>query len=64
MGIDKLWAAEDGMSSISNFDSSNIIDYGLRIHGPTGLGKTILLVYRAIQLQTAARAGKPNHVLC
>lgn len=34
------------------------------IHGPAGSGKTMLLVYRAIQLQQAARAGKPILVLC
>jgi hypothetical protein len=34
------------------------------IHGPAGSGKTMLLIYRAVQLQAAARPGKPILVLC
>jgi hypothetical protein len=34
------------------------------IHGPAGSGKTMLLIFRAIQLQTAAREDKPILVLC
>lgn len=34
------------------------------IHGPAGSGKTMLLIYRAVQLQAAARADKPILVLC
>lgn len=34
------------------------------VHGPAGSGKTMLLVYRAVQLQAAARPDKPILVLC
>lgn len=34
------------------------------IHGPAGSGKTMLLIYRAVQLQAAARPDKPILVLC
>lgn len=34
------------------------------IHGPAGSGKTMLLIFRAVQLQTAARPDKPILVLC
>jgi superfamily I DNA/RNA helicase len=34
------------------------------IHGVTGSGKTMILIYRAQQLAAAARAGKPVLVLC
>jgi len=34
------------------------------IHGPAGSGKTMLLIFRAVQLQAAARPGKPILVLC
>lgn len=34
------------------------------IHGPAGSGKTMILVFRAMQLQAAARADKPILVLC
>lgn len=34
------------------------------IHGPAGSGKTMLLIYRAVQLQAAARPEKPILVLC
>jgi hypothetical protein len=34
------------------------------IHGPAGSGKTMLLVFRAVQLQAAARPDKPILVLC
>jgi hypothetical protein len=34
------------------------------IHGPAGSGKTMLLIYRALQLQVVARADKPILVLC
>jgi hypothetical protein len=34
------------------------------IHGPAGSGKTMLLIFRAVQLQAAARPEKPILVLC
>jgi hypothetical protein len=34
------------------------------IHGPAGSGKTMILVYRAVQLQAVARPDKPVLVLC
>jgi hypothetical protein len=34
------------------------------IHGPAGSGKTMLLIFRAVQLQAAARPDKPILVLC
>lgn len=34
------------------------------IHGPAGSGKTMLLVFRAVQLQAAATPDKPILVLC
>lgn len=34
------------------------------IHGPAGSGKTMILVYRAVQLQAIARPDKPILVLC
>jgi hypothetical protein len=34
------------------------------IHGPAGSGKTMILVFRAMQLQAAARPDKPILVLC
>lgn len=34
------------------------------IHGPAGSGKTMILVFRAVQLAAAARADKPILVLC
>ena len=34
------------------------------IHGPAGSGKTMILVFRALQLQHAARPDKPILVLC
>jgi hypothetical protein len=34
------------------------------IHGPAGSGKTMILIYRAVQLAAAARADKPILVLC
>lgn len=34
------------------------------IHGPAGSGKTMLLIYRAVQLQAAAKPDKPILVLC
>ena len=34
------------------------------IHGPAGSGKTMILVFRAVQLAAAARPGKPILVLC
>jgi hypothetical protein len=34
------------------------------IHGPAGSGKTMILIYRAVQLQAIAREGKPILVLC
>jgi hypothetical protein len=34
------------------------------IHGPAGSGKTMILVYRAVQLQAIARPDKPVLVLC
>jgi superfamily I DNA/RNA helicase len=34
------------------------------IHGPAGSGKTMILIYRAVQLQSIAREGKPILVLC
>jgi hypothetical protein len=34
------------------------------VHGPAGSGKTMLLIYRAVHLQAAARPDKPILVLC
>ena len=34
------------------------------IHGPAGSGKTMILIYRAVQLQAIARPDKPILVLC
>jgi len=34
------------------------------IHGPAGSGKTMILIYRAVQLQAIAREDKPILVLC
>jgi superfamily I DNA/RNA helicase len=34
------------------------------IHGPAGSGKTMLLVFRAVHLQAAARPDKPILILC
>lgn len=34
------------------------------IHGPAGSGKTMLLIFRAVHLQAAARPDKPILVLC
>jgi superfamily I DNA/RNA helicase len=34
------------------------------IHGPAGSGKTMILIFRALQLQQAARPDKPILVLC
>jgi len=34
------------------------------IHGPAGSGKTMILIYRAVQLQAIARPDKPVLVLC
>lgn len=34
------------------------------IHGPAGSGKTMILIFRAVQLQAAARPDKPILVLC
>lgn len=34
------------------------------VHGPAGSGKTMILIFRAMQLQAAARADKPILVLC
>jgi hypothetical protein len=34
------------------------------VHGPAGSGKTMLLIFRAVQLQAAARPDKPILVLC
>lgn len=34
------------------------------VHGPAGSGKTMILVYRAVQLQAIARPDKPILVLC
>jgi hypothetical protein len=34
------------------------------IHGPAGSGKTMILLYRAVQLQAIARPDKPVLVLC
>lgn len=42
----------------------NLGDGHRLIHGPAGSGKTMILVYRAVQLQAVAREGKPILVLC
>lgn len=34
------------------------------IHGPAGSGKTMLLIFRAVHLQSAARPDKPILILC
>lgn len=34
------------------------------VHGPAGSGKTMILIFRAMQLQAAARTDKPILVLC
>jgi hypothetical protein len=34
------------------------------VHGPAGSGKTMILIYRAVQLQAIARPDKPILVLC